>query len=239
MTSQERWGAICWLLSAEFFAAQLIAHLAAPGHDLFLYDISLLGISSCGVFEVATSGNSDLVCSPLHHVFNVGIVLQGALIILGVWLTRNLWPTDLFASWGLLLLGLGGIGAMMVGAFPVDDHMLLHIVGAVTAIAGPGVAFLLLARSLWDHAPSLARWTLMVGVIVLLAGLGHALGGQPFGRGTMERLAVWPQTLWYIGLGAAMLTQSVTAGAHFRPRIAARNVVAGSTALRRRPAPSN
>jgi hypothetical membrane protein len=138
-------------------------------------------------------------------VFNTGIVVQGALIILGVWLTRHIWPTDRMTSWGLFLLALGGIGAMIVGVFPVDDHMLAHILGAVTAIAAPGLGLLLLAGTLWRKTPTFARWTAFVGVVVLLGGLGHALGGIPFGRGTMERLAVWPQTLWFIGTGTMLL----------------------------------
>lgn len=217
MRDQIRLGALCWLASAEFFFAQLIAHLAAPGHDLFLHDISLLGISACGVFEVATSGSTDPVCSPLYLVFNVGIALHGALIMLGVWLTRSLWRPDRLTAIALFLLALGGAGGMTVGAYPVDDNMLLHILGAVTAIAAPGLGFVLLAWSHWTRTPALARWTLLVGVIVLLAGLGHAMGGMPFGRGTMERLAVWPQTLWFMGVGAMLL--AATRGQRANPSL--------------------
>ncbi len=206
MRDQVRIGALCWLASAEFFFAQLAAHLAWPAHNLFLYDISLLGISECGVFLVATSGSTDIVCSPLYLVFNIGIVLHGALIIMGVWFTRSIWPASRMAAWALLLMALGGAGAMTVGAFPVDDHMLTHIIGAVIAIAAPGLGFLLLSRSVWTKMPSLARWSALVGGLVLLAGLGHALGGLPFGRGTMERLAVWPQTLWYVAVGTMLLS---------------------------------
>jgi hypothetical membrane protein len=206
MRDQIRLGALCWLMSAEFFLAQIVAHLAAPGQNPFLHDISLLGISACGVFEVATSGSRDPVCSPLHHVFNIGIVLHGALITLGVWLTRSLWRPDGLTSFALALLALGGAGAMTVGAYPVDDNLLLHIIGAVTAIAAPGLGLVLLARSHWTRTPALARWTLLVGLLILLAGLGHALGGLPFGRGTMERLAVWPQTVWFVALGAVVLS---------------------------------
>ena len=205
MRDQIRLGALCWLMSVTFFLAQLIAHLAAPGHDLFLHDISLLGISACGVFEVATSGSTDPVCSPLHLVFNTGIILHGALVIVGVWLTRSMWRPDRLTALALLLIALGGVGAMVVGAYPVDGNMLLHIIGAVTAIAAPGLGFTLLARTHWTRVPALARWTLLTGLVILLAGLGHALGGLPFGRGTMERLAVWPQTIWFASLGALIL----------------------------------
>jgi hypothetical membrane protein len=212
MRDRIRLGAFFWLASVEFFLAQLVAQLAAPSHDLFLHDISLLGISACGVFEVATSGSLDPVCSPLYPVFNLGIVLHGILVILGIWLTRTVWRPDPMTSLALVLLAMGGAGAIMVGAYPVDDNMLLHILGAVTAIAAPGLGFVLLARSHWTRNPRLARWTLLAGLIVLLAGLGHALGGQPLGRGTMERLAVWPQTLWFAAVGAMLLATTAGSG---------------------------
>ena len=216
MHDHVRLGGLCWVLSAEFFLAQLIAHLAAPGHDLFLYDISLLGISHCGVFLGATSGSTDLVCSPMHLVFNFGIILHGALVILGVWLTRSFWAPGIVASLGLVLLALGGVGTMVVGAYPLDHHMVVPILGAVTAIAAPGLGLLLLARGQRQFTPALARWSLAVGLLVMLAGLGHALGGLPFGRGTMERLAVWPQTLWFASVGTTLLVGS-TANQATRP----------------------
>ena len=149
MRDQIRLGALCWLMSAEFFLAQVVAQMAAPGHDLFLHDISLLGISACGVFEVPTSGSLEPVCSPMHIVFNSGIVVHGALVSLGVWLTRSLWRPDRLTTVALSLLALGGVGAVIVGAYPLDDDLLLHIIGAVTAIAAPGLGFVLLARSHW------------------------------------------------------------------------------------------
>ncbi|WP_297104774.1 DUF998 domain-containing protein [uncultured Devosia sp.] len=209
MIDRVRLGGLCWVVCASFFLAQLAAHLAAPGHDLFRYDISLLGVSNCGVYLVATTGSTDLVCSPLHAVFNLGIIIHGAAAIIGILLTRPIWPSGQTTSWALGLLALGGLGAILVGAFPIDRDMLVHIVGAVASIAAAGLGFLLLALTLHQSAPQLAGLTALVGVVVLLAGLGHALGGVPWGRGTMERLAVWPQTIWYVGVGIAVLSKDL------------------------------
>ena len=222
MQRQTQWGAICLLLTLSFFPAQFAAQLASPDHDIFRYDISLLGISSCQAFYVATSGSNDPVCSPLHRVFNLGIILHGMLTIAGIWLTRHNWPKDKLASSGLLLLALGGVGAMVVGAYPLDTDLLIHVVGAVMAIAAPGLGMLLLSKSLKKSQPTVAYWTAFVGVLVLLGGLGHALGGMPFGRGTMERLAVWPQTLWFAGIGLMFLsTQRKPAHRNLRDPVAA------------------
>lgn len=196
-----RLGALCLIGTFLFFPAQFLAQWASPEYDILRYDISILGISSCQVHEGATSGQTDPVCSPLYLLFNVGIIVHGFLSIMGIWLTRGIWPKGNATSFALVLLSFGGIGAMMVGAFPLDGDMTLHVVGAVLAIALPGFGFVILARTLRTDFPELMWWTGFVGVLVLLSGLGHALGGQPFGRGAMERLAVWPQTLWYVGIG--------------------------------------
>ncbi|QQR40642.1 DUF998 domain-containing protein [Devosia rhizoryzae] len=195
-----RTGAICMMLTVLFFPAQFVTQLFSPSYDIFLYDISLLGVSSCQVWSVATSGGNEPVCSPLHLLFNIGIIVHGLLSIAGIWLTRHLWPTGGLASTALFLIAVGGVGAMMVGAFPLDD-MLIHVIGAVIAIAAPGAGFVLLAWVLRDLRPKLAFWTVLVGFVTLLSGLGHALGGLPFGRGSMERLAVWPQTIWFVCVG--------------------------------------
>lgn len=210
MRDQVRLGALCWCLSVEFFVAQFAAQLAIPEHDLFLHDISMLGITTCGVHIWPTSGSTDLLCSPLHMVFNAGITLHGILIILGVWLTRSLWPSGLVAFAALVLIVLGGAGAMIVGAVPLDEGLPLHSHGAVLAVAAPGFAFLLVAALYWFSAPTFARWTALVGALVLLAGYCHTLGGIPFGRGTMERLAVWPQTIWFMVTGALVLASPAT-----------------------------
>ncbi len=205
MHDGRRSGALCLILTGLFFPAQMAAQIASPGYNIFLYDISVLGISACGTFAAATSGNTDPVCSPLHLVFNVGIILHGLLSVAGIWLTRHYWPQGKLASSALLLLALGGVGAMMVGAYPLDDHLTLHVLGAVIAIAAPGLGLLLMGAPLRQVHPQLALWSTFGGLLILLAGLGHALGGVPLGRGTMERLAVWPQTLWLVSAGLALL----------------------------------
>ncbi|MBJ3784329.1 DUF998 domain-containing protein [Devosia sediminis] len=205
MLGQVRLGALCWLMSVQFFVAQFAAQSLYPEHNLFLHDISMLGITTCGVHFWPTSGSSDIQCSPLHVVFNTGIVLHGVLTILGAWLTRSLWPSSLPMSAALLLLALGGVGAMVVGLVPLDYELALHSHGAVTAIAAPGIAFLIMAGVCWASSPTFARWTALTGLVIVLAGLCYSMGIVPFGRGAMERLAVWPQTMWFVGTGAAIL----------------------------------
>jgi hypothetical membrane protein len=201
MQAQVRLGAICFILTGLFFVAQFAAQIAAPYHDMFLFDISLLGVTSCARHSFAASGYSEPICSPLHMVFNGGIILHGALTIAGAVLTWRAWPRHPLAWLALLALMAGGAGAIAVGIFPLGVDLRRHVLGATFAIAAPGAAILFMALPLWKQRPTLARWSLLTGLVILLAGLGHLLGGQPFGRGAMERLAVWPQTLWYMAVG--------------------------------------
>jgi len=197
-------GALCWVLTGQFFLAQFLAQAAFPDYSLVRYDISLLGATSCGFFPEPSSGATGELCSPRHAVFNLGLVLHGLLSILGAWFTRAYWPGGREASLGLACLAVGGAGAVLAGAFPFNVAITPHIIGAVMALGLPGVGLILLARVLWVRHPVFARFTVLTGTTILLGAIGHALGGGPFGRGTVERLAAWPQTIWYMATGVLL-----------------------------------
>ena len=130
MSSSIRLGAIFWLLTAEFFLAQIIAQTALPGFSLATQDISLLGVTACG----ADASASGYACSPLHLVFNAGIFINGMLVVVGLWLTRTMWPQGRLTTAALWLLALGGDGSMLVGLFPLDQNLGLHMFGAFLAL---------------------------------------------------------------------------------------------------------
>jgi len=205
MTGQIRLGALCWLLTVEFFIAQFVAQAAWPGYSMLSNDISLLGVTSCGSYLNPAPGGIMPVCSPLGLVFNLGMVLNGILVVLGIWFTRDLWPATRLRTVALWLLALGGDGTMLAGAFPLDTVPLLHTIGAALALGLSCFGFVAMARLLWHRHPAFALYSLATGVLALL---GFALYvGEIYlgGRGTVERLAAWPQTLWYMATGALIL----------------------------------
>ncbi|WEK06269.1 MAG: DUF998 domain-containing protein [Candidatus Devosia phytovorans] len=213
MTSQIRMGAIFWLLTVEFFIAQFVAQAAFAGFSLTEMDISVLGVSGC-----AGENPNALApyCSPLHLVFNGGIILNGVLILLGIWFTRRLWPRGGLTAAGLWLLAIGGgVGSIMVGFFPYDINRPLHTVGAILALCVAGFGMLALAGAFWRPFRKFAIYTLATGVVTLvgfvLYGLNIHLG---IGGGTMERIAAWPHTIWYVVAGALILR------GHFKDRAA-------------------
>ncbi|KKC34746.1 DUF998 domain-containing protein [Devosia psychrophila] len=204
MTSQIRLGAIFWLLTVEFFIAQAVAQAAFPGYSLAHMDISLLGVSSCsGVDPNAFAP----VCSPLSLVFNAGMAINGALVVLGVWFTRKLWPQGPLTTAALWILAVGGgDGSILVGLFPLDISLPMHIVGAILALFVAGFGMLAMSAALWRRYRGFAVYTLATGAITLVAFVLYALEIYlGLGRGTMERIAAWPHTLWYIVAGGLIL----------------------------------
>lgn len=204
MTSQIRIGAIFWLLTMEFFIAQAVAQSAFAGYSLLDMDISLLGVTSCASAEA---------CSPLHWVFNAGIFINGALVVLGVWFTRTLWPQGWLTTTALWILAVGGgDGSMLVGLAPLDVNLPVHMLGAVLALGVAGLGMLAMAAVMWRVRPPFAFYTLATGVVTLLAFVVYGAGIDPgIGRGTLERIAAWPHTIWYMVTGFLILRGYFTA----------------------------
>jgi hypothetical membrane protein len=201
MRSDQRVGAWCWLLTVEFFLAQFVAQAAWSGYSLSEQDISLLGASICGEHEGAAP------CSPLAWVFNGGIILDGVLILSGLWLTRRLWPQNGWSKSALAFLSAGGVGCLLVGFFPVDQNLPAHMLGAFLALCIACFGFLALGIALWRHKPAFAIYSIATGIITLAGCVLYATGTHlGLGGGTMERVAAWPQTLWYMVTGVLLLT---------------------------------
>lgn len=182
-----------------FLFAQLVAAAAwTRPYSWATHNISDLGVTSCGPWP----GDGRWVCSPWHGVMNVGFVLAGALIMLGVVLR---WRADRVVAGpaGACVL-MTGAAYVVAGLAPADKHENVHVVLAALPIFILGNAGLVLAaarRSSWS--PTL-RWIgLLLGCVGLTATVlflsGHDLG---LGRGGMERLIAWPMliVLFVVGL---------------------------------------
>lgn len=217
MTNQIRLGAIFWVLTAEFFLAQFLAQAAWPGYVMTVEDISLLGVTSCGAYLNAAPDGIMPVCSPLSLVFNIGMTLNGVLVVLGVWFTRDLWPQTRLKVAALWLLALGGDGTMLAGLFPLDTVPLLHVIGAALALGLACFGFILMGRVVWRTHSVFALYSLATGVLALTGFVLYAAEVYLGGRGTVERLAAWPQTLWYMVTGALILRGHFTPSAKIGP----------------------
>ena len=204
MTSRIRLGAIFWLLTVEFFITQFAAQAAWPVYSAIDLDISLLGLNAC---DGPDPNAVALNCSPLNLVFNGGMILNGILVALGVWFTRTLWPRSVVTATALSLLAIGGGGgSILVGLFPFNVNMPMHTAGAVLALFVACFGIALMAVALWRTHRAFAIYGTATAAIGLAAFLLYALELYlGIGRGTMERIAAWPHTIWYMVTGALIL----------------------------------
>jgi hypothetical membrane protein len=206
-----RRGATLWVLGvAEFVIGMIVAQLAwtHPKYSLTQNVISDLGAIHCG------SLGTREVCSPLHLVFNVSLVIAGLLLLAGLALVRTSLPEARATQIGVGLLVAAGIGAIGVGSLPEDYFLPGHLLSALLAFAGGNVALLCLGLSMRADA-RWGRWSLysMVSGIVGLVALGllvaraYEWGGffSAWGEGGIERTVAAPIFLWLLATGIYLL----------------------------------
>jgi hypothetical membrane protein len=195
-----------WILTLLYFIGQAVAQAAwTTPYSLIDNRVSDLGNTACG----RTLANT-YICSPLHAVMNTTFVLTGVLILVGLFLTRSIWPQRRLATWGLILLGVAGLGTILVGLSPENVNVLFHLIGALNIPAG-NAAMILLGLAIWRERIKLAWFSVLSGVIGLL---GLVVGPvlvilTGHGGGLAERIALYPLIIWLIVFGFAILTKKV------------------------------
>jgi hypothetical membrane protein len=206
-------GAVLWILSLEFFLGQAVAQAAwRTPYSMVTNAISDLGNTRCGMWPPAgvalppsLASSRGYVCSPLHSVMNVSFIAAGALILLGLYLTRSVWPRRRLTAWGMAFLALAGVGKIVVGLAPENTRLLLHAAGSL-GIPCAVVGILLLGVATWRTRRSVAGISLAaagIGILALLIKLasGHAATDV----GLTERLIDYPTILWLAAMGLVLL----------------------------------
>ncbi|WP_432989337.1 DUF998 domain-containing protein [Dactylosporangium sp. CA-233914] len=163
--------------------------------------ISDLGNVTCGPFD-----GRD-ICSPAHRVFNIGAILLGCLVAAGAVLVRDAWGNGKPAVLGRLGVLLAALGYVLVGAFPADVNLGMHLLAAlfVMPVANIGLLASGLTRrgsTLWE-----VRWiTRTCGIVAFVASYLHFFGPWlGIGKGGMERVAVFTLIVWCGGIGIFLL----------------------------------
>ena len=205
-----------WVLTVLYFIGQIVAQAAwTTPYSLIDNRVSDLGSTACG----RTVANT-LICSPLHAVMNLTFVLTGVLILVGLFLTRSMWPRRRLTTWGLVLLGMAGAGTILVGLSPENVNVALHVIGALNIPAG-NVAMILLGLAIWRDHRGMARFSVVAGVVGLL---GMLAGPFPViltghGGGLAERIALYPLIIWLIVFGIGILTRTLSAATGMRAEL--------------------
>ncbi len=195
-------GPAIFTVATVYFVVQVVvAWVFIPSYSLVTNSISDLGETSCGGY------GSPAICSPRWWLMNyIGFLVLGLVMLVGSALlyhefTERAPRERRAAMFGFSLMALGGVGSILVGFFPENHNRTMHILGAFLAIAIGNVAILVLGGVL-TLPESMRRSMLMfssLALVALLCFAAHRSFG--IGRGTMERIAAYPVTIWLITFG--------------------------------------
>ncbi|MFN2465443.1 MAG: DUF998 domain-containing protein [Candidatus Dormibacteria bacterium] len=190
-------GAVCWILTVEYFIAQPVVAAAWPIPYSYLHNyISDLGNTGCGKH----------VCSPLHALMNAAFIAVGLLTAAGAALARRGLPRGWLATASMVLLGLSAIGVIVVGFAPDNVAPMPHLVAAIAQVPPKFMAMALLATGTWRSQRHIALFTSVCGVLAVVGSLLYLFRlDSGLGVGGVERLALDPFTIWTMGLGWMLL----------------------------------
>ncbi|MBC7581389.1 DUF998 domain-containing protein [Aeromicrobium sp.] len=193
-------GPIVWTLSAQYFIIQFVVARAWPRpYDWGLNLISDLGNTACGQYA------GRYVCSPHHSLMNASFIVLGTTMAVGALVIYQEFEKTRGSIIGFSFMGLSGIGTVFVGVFPENTIAIMHGLGAFLALVIGNVSLLVIAASLRSVRPSFRLYTALSGTVSLVAfalfQFDMTIG---LGRGGMERVAGYPQTVWLIAFGLYM-----------------------------------
>jgi len=184
-------GALVLVGGSQFVVGMLVAEALYPGYSISQNYISDLGVG------------------PSAMIFNSSVLLLGLLVVAGAYFVNRSFRNRLVTG----LLVLASVGAMGVGVFTENYHVMHEIVSGIAFIFGglvPIAAYRLVRRPF--SYLSVVMGVLSLSAMVLLsAEYSFGLGEQCFlglGPGGMERMIVYPVLLWEVAFGGHLMASS-------------------------------
>ena len=193
-------GPLIWILSVEFFIAQLVVAAAwTLPYDWRQNTISDLGSTACSILA------GRPVCSPLHGLMNASLIALGIIMASGSLLIYQEFRESRASLLGFSLMASAGIGALLVGLFPENTVAVLHFLGASGPFLLGNLSLVVLGLALYKISPIMRLYTLLSGAIPLFAlYLFFTQRYGSLGIGGVERVVAYPQDVWLISFGIYM-----------------------------------
>lgn len=164
--------------------------------------VSDLGITVCGTVKIG--GIPGYYCSPLYLALNAGFVITGVAILLGVYLTRDVWPRSKSGSVGMVLLALAGVGKVAAGLSPANIDLTIHLLD-IPGLALGNIGMIFLGRALGVESERVARFTETLGGTGIIGLLGFLVGSHSEVGGLLERIGGYPLIIWVAAIGITLI----------------------------------
>jgi hypothetical membrane protein len=152
----------------------------------------------------ASEPPDSVVTRPSGTIFDVTMLVTGALILAGAWLVHRAGGPKATSIFTALL----GIGVLGVGIFPLT-HPNQHTLFAMTAFFSGGIAVILSARG--TEQPFRTLWTLLGAISLVAIVLGIFLNDWApvarLGEGGIERWNAYPIVLWLVAYGSYLIAK--------------------------------
>lgn len=230
MVNRRQAGAVAWVASVVLLPVQLLVAWRWPeGYSVTGNAISDLGVTGCGQFSEQGQQVRD-VCSPCNLLFNIAMVLSGALVAIGAVLLHGWWDNRSGRA-GTALMAVAGLLVAIVGFAPWDIHPGVHDAAALGQAIAQWLAMGLLAvaagRGLFRRLTVATVVVSMAGFVAFLAALeGAEVPGLGFGGA--ERLSFDTLSVWTALVGATLLTGRTLRQKRSRPAVQASLFTGGS-----------
>lgn len=201
-------GALAWLLAAQFYVTQVVVASAwTMPFSLKTRFISDLGNTACGPYP---NSSSVIVCSPWHAAMNASFIIVGITMAAGAILTRSAFTAGWRRRVAIVLFVAAGAGVLMVGVYPENENITMHSIGAGVNFVSGNVALVLfgLAVPSTSWRRQFMWFSIAAGIVGLTAtGLFAARYDLGLGPGGIERFAAYTTTTWQIVAGLVVRRQ--------------------------------
>jgi len=185
-------GTLLFVGSVQWFLVIIIAEGLHPGYNSGVHYVSSLGVGVTALF------------------YNLSLVLLGVTIVAGAYLIQRAFGSRLV----FVLFTVTGLATMGVGLFPENVRPMHGIVTPIALLFG-GLSAI---ASYKLQKPPLSYASVVLGALSLVASvLFYPYLGLPresvttylgLGKGTMERIVIYPILLWIIGFGSHLISSN-------------------------------